>query len=123
MSYYVHELPGRLRIKIPCLKRNPKRAIEIRNLLRNISGIRSVSVNTVTGSVIVQFSPEVVKSHSILMLLSQEGCIDLSMAISTEKYMESALTKLGQSASKALLGLALDRALQGTPLAVVTAFI
>jgi hypothetical protein len=83
----------------------------------------AVSANTVTGSVVAQFDAKRITSHTILSTLSQENYIDLRRTISQQQYLESALSQVGHAASKALLGFALDRALQGTPFAVVTAFI
>jgi len=123
MSYYVHEVPGRLRIRIPSLKRNARFAVEIQTLLKRVPGVTRVSANTMTGSVVVHFDADAVTSHSILSFLSREGYIDLARAVSHEQYVESAVAKVGQVASKPLLGYALDRAFQGTPLALMTAFI
>jgi hypothetical protein len=123
MSHYVHEVPGRLRVKIPSLKRNPREATSIQSLLRRVSGVGTVTVNTVTGSVVVHFDAGVVTSRFILSVLSREGYVDLSRAMSHQQYMEAAFAKVGREASKALLGYALDRVFQGTPLAVVAALI
>ena len=83
MGYYLHEVPGRLRIQIPALKRSPRRAQEVQDLLEDVSGIKSTSVNTVTGSVIVHYDPEIVNSGAILTLLSREEYIDVTRAVST----------------------------------------
>jgi hypothetical protein len=123
MAFYLHEVPGRLRIQIPALKRSPLRAQEVQDLLEDFSGIKSTSVNTVTGSVIVHYDPEIVNSGAILTILSREEYIDVARAISTENNTEKALAKAGHVVTKALLGIALDRALQGSPLSILTAFI
>lgn len=123
MGFYLHEVPGRLRIQIPALKRSPLRAQEVQDLLEDFSGIKSTSVNTVTGSVIVHYDPEIVNSGAILTILSREEYIDVTRAISTENNAEKALSKAGHLVSKALLGIVLDRALQGSPLSILTAFI
>jgi copper chaperone CopZ len=123
MTYYLHEVPGRIRIKIPALKKDREEASCLENLLKSISGVTSVSVNTLTGSVIVYFDPEFVSSRAVLTFLSRQGYIDLAKAIPHQQYVDTALTKFGRTASKALLGLVLDRALQGTPFSVLTAFI
>jgi cation transport ATPase len=123
MSYYLHEVPGRLRIQIPSLKRNSQSAQEVRDLLEDLSGIESASVNTVTGSVTVHYDPETIRSRAILSLLSREEYIDVTRAIPSHQYVETALSKAGRVASKALIGFALDRALQGSPLSILTAFI
>lgn len=123
MSYYVHEVPGRLRIKVPSVKRNQQEAKSIQALLRRIIGVGAVSVNTITGSVVVHFDASVVTSRFILSVLSREGYMDLSRAMSHQQYVEAAFAKVGKEASKALLGYAIDCVLQGTPLAVVAALI
>ena len=89
----------------------------------SLSGIKSTSVNTVTGSIIVHYAQEIVHSGTILTLLSREESIDLARAISSRQYVETALAKAGHAVSKALLGFALDRVLQGSPLSILTAFI
>ncbi len=53
MGYYLHQLPGRLRAKIPNLKQNHEHARAIERMLKSRSGIISVSVSTVTGSILV----------------------------------------------------------------------
>ncbi len=123
MSYYLHEVPGRLRIQIPSLKRNFQGAQDVRDLLEYLTGIKSVSVNTFTGSVTVHHDPDIIPSRAILTLLARENYIDVARAIPSHQYMEKALSRAGHVASKALLGFALDRALQGSPLSILTAFI
>jgi copper chaperone CopZ len=123
MGYYLHDIPGRLRIKIPGLKRNTENAWEIQEVLKNLSGVSSIAVNIVTGSVVVNYDPEFVSSTAILTCLSREGYIDLAKAIAGQESGGETLGSVGRVASKALLGFALDRALQGSPLSILTAFI
>lgn len=123
MSYYLHDVPGRLRIKIPDLKRNILLAQELSRLLNDLSGVESATANAVTGSIIVHYDPEITSSSSILTFLAREKHIDLAKAVSSEKHLEKALAHVGRAASKALLGLALDRAFQGSPLSILTALI
>ncbi len=123
MAFYLHEVPGRLRIQIPALKRSPLRAQEVQDLFEDLPGIKSTSVNTVTGSIIIHYDSDILHSRSIMTLLSREEYIDSARAVSSHQYVETALSKAGHVASKALLGFALDRALQGSPLSILTAFI
>jgi len=123
MCYYLHDVPGRLRIKIPNLRRNLSLAQELVPLLNSLCGVQSATANTVTGSITVHYDPEIISSSSILTFLAGEKYIDLAKAITSEQHMEKAISRVGQAASKALLGLALDRALEGSPFAILTAFI
>ncbi len=123
MSYYLHEIPGRLRVKIPDLKRSPKTAWDIQVLLKNLPGIKSSSTNTVTGSIIVYYDPELINASAIVSVLASEGYIDLAKVFFNRERKENTMDVVAQAASKAILGLVLDRALRGTPLSIVAAFI
>jgi hypothetical protein len=47
----LHTLPGRIRVHLPELTGQSKRAIEIR--LRQIQGVRSVQANALTGNILI----------------------------------------------------------------------
>jgi hypothetical protein len=123
MSFYLHEVPGRLRIKTPDLKRNPGKARILQRRLNALAGVVSASVNAVTGSLLVHYDPEIVRSEAILSYASRELGVQLSNLAPNEASMDGAFGKMGQQVSKALLVFALDRALQGSPLSILTAFI
>lgn len=119
----MHELPGRLRIKIPSLKRNPREALRLQCLIEHISGVESTSTNAVTGSIVVKFDPATVSSRQIMDVLSREGCIDLGELIKSQQSLDPGLTKAGAVASKALLGIVIEKAFEGSPLTLLAAFI
>ncbi len=123
MEYYLHEIPGRLRVKIPVLKKNSESACDIQQLLKKLPGIKSTSINTVTGSIIMHYDPELINSGAIINFLAREGYIDLARMLSNRRHKVNNMEAVTRAASKALLGFVLDRALQGTPLSIVTAFI
>ena len=85
MEYYLHESPGRLRVKIPDLKRNPQSAWDLQSLLKNLSGIKSSSINTVTGSVIMHYDPEVLSAGALINVLAGEGYIDVAKVLTNKK--------------------------------------
>jgi hypothetical protein len=123
MGYYIHNTPGRLRLKIPQLKRNIRLADDLSLLLGEKNGVQSVEINTLTGSLKVNFNDSVVSSNSLLNLLSQEGHIDLTKLISSKNHMDSVFSSAGKVASKALISLALDKAFEGSSLSIIAAFI
>ncbi len=122
MEYDVHETPGRLRLKIPGLKRNSLITADMQRLFKFLPGIKSTSINTVTGSIIAHYDPELIQPEAIINFLAREGHIDSAKPISRPKGANKTLEVVTRAASKAVLGFFLDRALQGTPLAIVTAF-
>ena len=84
MSYYLHHVPGRLRIKTPRVKNNRFIVEEIKHLLSSLSGIDFYEVNTVTGSIIIHYEPRYISEDTIIRLLEEAGYFDLSNAISPE---------------------------------------
>ena len=123
MPYYVHDVPGRLRIKIPSLKRNAIEARKLRALLSRVDGVCSATVNQMTGSILVNYDKNVTHSSELLMLLHRQGYIDAEKVTPSAQMIDREMKKLGKVASKALVGIVLDKALQGSPLSILTAFI
>jgi hypothetical protein len=123
MEYYRHDIPGRLRIRIPSLKKNPRKIIDLKALTKGLPGINSISVNTITGSVVFLYNPEIMSSHAIVSLLNREGFLGPIATSDTGRHSKRALDQIGAGATKALVGLVLNRALEGSPLSMVTAFI
>ena len=123
MDFYLHRTPGRLRLKIPGLKRNVELADELTLLLREKQGIDSIEVNALTGSLTVNFDESQVSSSALLNLLSQEGHIDLSKLVSSSRYMDTLFSDVGRFASKAIVSLAVDKAFEGSSLSIIAALI
>lgn len=123
MGYYIHNTPGRLRLKIPRLKRNIALADELSLMLKEKQGVRSVEINTLTGSITINFYSTAINSNSLLSLLSQEGHVDLTQLVPSKRHMDTMFSEAGKLASKALLSLALDKAFEGSSLSVLAAVI
>jgi copper chaperone CopZ len=123
MSYYVHEVPGRLRIKIPEVKGNPGLAAEVKCFVTHVSGVASATVNTLTGSVVITYDPEIISAKEILRFLTDEGYLDIVRALSGKAKPADPLANAGAAVSKALFGAVIDRALEGTKFALLAALI
>ncbi len=123
MSLYLHEVPGRLRIKVPDLKRNPRKAHDLQRRLNGFAGVLSASVNSVTGSLLVHYDPRILGSEAILSYLSGELDLHLAGRIDNEDRLDETFGQVGKKVSKVLLMLVLDRALQGSPLSILAALI
>lgn len=62
----VHQIEGRLRMRIPEQRRNPEYFRKIRECLAKLEGVRSIETNYLTGSVLVlhQLSPQVIQDYA-----------------------------------------------------------
>ncbi len=120
MSYYVHDVPGRLRVKNPIMKGNQSMAREMEEFLKAMDGIHSVNANVVTGSVVVNYNTGSLNSGQILDSLSKKGHFDPSRVVTGDQYMQQKLSKTGEVIGRALLGIAIEKAFEGTPLALLS---
>lgn len=69
---YVHLVPGRIRLKVPGLKKNPLLAKEIENVLLALQGITSIRINLSLGSMLVFFHPSDIDGFSIIILIEDQ---------------------------------------------------
>ena len=60
----VHSIPGRVRVHLPELSAENRRALE--NTLRHQPGIQSVQANPDTGNVLIRFAPGLTDSRTVL---------------------------------------------------------
>lgn len=75
MDYYIHMLPGRIRIRTTALQKNDLGIHSASKLLKIIRGVISVKGNSRTGSVLVYYDSHQVSSQWILCKLAHQGFI------------------------------------------------
>jgi len=61
-AYVHHHLPGRLRLRIPTAKGEEHELRELSSAIARAPGISQVEYNPVTGSILIQYSPEQYKN-------------------------------------------------------------
>ncbi len=103
MSYYLHDVPGRLRVKSPLVKNNQKVADEIKKLLALVHGINSVEINLITGSVLINYHPDKRDRKEILNLLTERGYFDRSKATTNDEYFKNAAASSINFVSRSVL--------------------
>lgn len=98
-------------------------ADEFSLMLREKRGVRPVEINTLTGSLKVNFNHSIVSSNSLLNLLSQEGHVDPTKLVSSKNHMDSVFSGTGKVALKTLFSLGIDKAFEGSSPSIIAAFI
>lgn len=117
MGYYFHGVPGRLRIKSPHVKdMNNNARVEMESLLYSINGIRSFDLNTLTGSIVVNYQPKVISEEEIVRRLRLAGYFDPDRAITNDHYIYHAISRAGNVVNKAVVGTFVGTAFEGTAL-------
>lgn len=61
-AYVHHHLPGRLRLRVPAAKGENDELREISSAIARTPGINQVEYNPITGSILIQYSPEQYKN-------------------------------------------------------------
>jgi len=116
MSYYIHNVPGRLRIKSPAIKKNKNVADELKKTLSTMHGIATVDINLTTGSLLVNYNAKMVSQKDIISILQRKGYFDTTKAATNDQYIHSTAKKAGHIVGNAVLGAFVQQALEGSAL-------
>ncbi|MGD9222218.1 MAG: hypothetical protein PVH22_03160 [Desulfobacteraceae bacterium] len=122
MEYYVHYVPGRLRVRIPEIRRDAAKAAKV-NCLLDIYGVDHIKVNHLTGSVLVTFDPCLTDKDELLVLLKDKELFDGSRAITCDEKIRRASDKAVSKFSRAIFGYAVSKALESSGFPLLAAFI
>ncbi|MFI5295848.1 MAG: HMA2 domain-containing protein [Thermodesulfovibrionales bacterium] len=101
--FYVHNVPGRVRIISEVIKKNPRAADEVRKWLSTLSGIGTADINLTTGSILVHYNTKTVNASDIVNLLERKGYFDPTKAISNDEYLKNGLSKAGAIVLKSIV--------------------
>jgi hypothetical protein len=123
MSYYYHNVPGRLRVKIPILKGRPDRIMAVEDLISNLDGLYGIRANPITGSFVINYDPDLLDPQQILQLLIDHRYFDESNAITHDKHVQTAATKAGLKVGKMVFGWAVSKTLEANGLSMLAAII
>lgn len=123
MSYYIHSVPGRLRVKIPQLKNNLPGCQEVQALLLGLEGVQDVEANCLTGSVLVRYDPKFITYEAICNALEAENHFHSSLASDSNHYLNKAAVNAGQTVSKVMLSWVVSQALERSTFGLLAALI
>ncbi|HJU12050.1 MAG TPA: hypothetical protein VJ728_14295 [Candidatus Binataceae bacterium] len=57
-AYVHHHVPGRLRLRVPAAKGQDNELHDISSAIARVSGVGQVEYNPITGSILIQYSPQ-----------------------------------------------------------------
>jgi hypothetical protein len=120
MNFYVHNVPGRLRIKHPMFKNNAAHYDIKKALVQMGHGIGTVDFNTTTGSMLISYDPAEIGHRDILGTLSRAGFYQPEKMVTNDQVIHQATAKAFHVVTKAVSGAFLDTVLQGTGLSFLT---
>ena len=116
----VHALPGRLRVRVPAIKKAPEVAARIEQTLRQHEAVVNVAASPVTGSVLVHYDPTRIGPSFLLAHLEPYGLPADPRSSSTLSDLSNQLSK---AVGKELMKLALTQMVPVGPVEVLCALI
>ena len=117
--FYIHNVPGRLRIRSEAIKKNRTAADSVRVALSLLPGIGIVDINLITGSILINYNKQVVNYEDILCLLDRRGYCDRGKALTNDACIENATIGVGKTIFKTMAGALIGKALAETPLSIL----
>jgi len=70
---YVHDIPGRLRVRAERFKSHPAETEELKKIVQGLSGVTFVEYRPASGSLLLRYDPASGAGNQVLMLLSERG--------------------------------------------------
>ena len=122
MNTYLHHTPGRLRIKIPSIKRNPPEAAFAAKLVESHEGVMRCNANNVTGSLLIQYDPNATDANTVLQLLKDRGYVEGSTVTDQSvRQLESIVLRVGEAIVKAMAMAVIEKLARRSAMAVIGA--
>ena len=122
MNYYVHHVPGRLRVRIPILRNNAAKSDEVKNLLQ-VNGSQKVCVNPLTGSVTITYDPAILSGDELLDLLRGNGLFREDRVFTIDSRIRQVSDNAARKVCRVAFGWAVGRVLEANGLSLIAAFI
>ncbi|HYZ84188.1 MAG TPA: hypothetical protein VE621_07280 [Bryobacteraceae bacterium] len=124
---YIHHIPGRLRVRCAPIRGRAELAPYLKASLEALPGIASVEVNSLTGSVKVQYRQGHTTADAILEWLKQQGLTasDAKVPAKTERELElpSLPPGYGSALARKLASVALEKAIERSVVLLVASLL
>lgn len=118
MGQYIHQTPGRIRLRSKALRcRSEKRARAAELVLSDMDGVQSIRVNPRAGSITIHYDIDRVRQSDLLAALEEVGCM-----AETSRGSDGA-SKVVDRFGKAIVGAVVSQAVERSARTLLTAFI
>jgi copper chaperone CopZ len=117
MSQYIHHIPGRIRVRSKAFRCHGERARTAQAQLMAMDGVRDVQINPRASSIVVQYDPERLSRAELFVTLEELGCM-AAVRRDTERA-----SRLGETFGKALVGAAVQKAVEQSARTLVSALV
>jgi len=112
MILHLHHIPGRLRVRLAKLRHNQRAVAPLRAELLTIRGVKSVSVNPYTGSILLHYYQNEYQPETFWLILRRLGYIGETWPCAARGHsnqLRFIASAAARSAAKVLLSMLLER--------------
>jgi len=117
MSAYIHQVPGRIRVRSNAFRCGSDKAETAERRLRSMAGVRAVRVNPHAASITVHYDPKRVQRSDLLAAMEEVGCLGPSART------VDGTRQVAEMVGKALMGAMIQKAVERSARTLVGALI
>jgi copper chaperone CopZ len=109
---YLHVMDGRLRVKVPEIKRSVQKALHVEGVLASLEGVIRVTANPTTGNVLVLFHSHLLTHAAIIQTLRQSDYLRAqTTVVSTVRFTEHMVDTVSHAIARSVAEVVMERAL------------
>lgn len=108
---YLHVLDGRLRVKVPEMKRSVQKAQHVEDIIGSLEGVIRVTANPTTGNVLVLFHADQLTHADILITLKRFDYLRSTAAESSFQFTEGMVDTVSQLLARSVTEALMERAI------------
>ena len=112
--FYIHNVPGRVRIISEAIAKNQLAVDEVRKGLSTLEGVCTVQINLTTGSILIHYNPKAATVADIVDMLERRGYFDRAKAISNDEYFTNGISRVGTTVVKTVIETFIGRTISNT---------
>jgi hypothetical protein len=111
LTHQIHHVPGRLRVRVPAIKRSSENAALLKGLLRAVQGVSAAEPNLMTGSIVVRYDPQLTSAAAILAILTDRGYLRHTPS-APQPQNSSVTVRISGEVAKAVFWYCLEKAVE-----------
>lgn len=111
VSSYLHVMDGRLRVKVPEMKRSIPKALHVEEVLKSLQGITRVTANPTTGNVLVFFDSAQLTHTEILSALKKADYLQEEVSTSSFQFTARVVDTVSHAVARSVAEVVMERAI------------
>jgi copper chaperone CopZ len=111
MSSYLHVMDGRLRVKVPEVRRSVGRARHVEGVLKSLPGVMGVTANPTTGNVLVLFDSDQLTHDDILCVLKKADYLQESAPTTSFQFTARIVDTVSHAVARSVTEALMERAI------------